>query len=73
MPIPRGNRHAAGVSPLVNVAPGNAKFFPVDMTDLICPRGLCQAVMGNVHVYIDNNHVSQTYWNTMSAEFWQNG
>ncbi|MEO8219283.1 MAG: acyltransferase family protein [Specibacter sp.] len=57
------------VSPLANFAPGNAKFFPVDMTDLICPRGLCQPVVGNVHVFIDNDHVSQTYWNTMAAEF----
>ncbi|MGA7204448.1 MAG: SGNH hydrolase domain-containing protein, partial [Specibacter sp.] len=57
------------VSPLKGFAAGNKKFFPVDMTDLLCPRGVCQAVIGNVHVYIDTNHVSQTYWNTMAVEF----
>ncbi|ALE06960.1 hypothetical protein AL755_18330 [Arthrobacter sp. ERGS1:01] len=57
------------VSPLEGFAADNAKFFPVDMTDLICPDGVCRAVIGNVHVYIDNNHVGKTYWNTMAAEF----
>ncbi|MDJ0315291.1 acyltransferase family protein [Arthrobacter sp. H35-D1] len=57
------------VSPLENVGAGNALFFPMDMTDLICPDAICRPVIGNVHVYIDNNHVSQTYWNTMANEF----
>lgn len=57
------------VSPLKGFAEGNPKFFPVDMTDMLCPRGVCKAVIGNVHVYIDKNHISQTYWNTMAAEF----
>lgn len=59
----------APASPLDKVGLGNALFFPVDMTDLICPDAICRPVIGNVHVYIDNNHVSQTYWNTMAHEF----
>ena len=59
------------VSPMVNVATDNPLFYPLDMTDLICPAGVCKPVVGNVHVYIDNNHVSQTYWHTMVAPFTQ--
>lgn len=57
------------VSPLENIGMDNAGFFPVDMTDLICPEAMCRPVVGNVYVYIDNNHVSQTYWNTMATDF----
>lgn len=41
----------------------------VDMTDLICPDGTCSPVIGNVNVYIDNNHLTATYTGTMSDEF----
>lgn len=38
----------------------------VDMTDLYCPEGMCQPVVGNVYVYIDENHVSKAYGRTMA-------
>jgi peptidoglycan/LPS O-acetylase OafA/YrhL len=59
----------APVSPLEGFAAGNPRFSPIDMTDLLCPGTTCPAVIGNVYVYIDNNHVSKTYWESMVPEF----
>ncbi|MEH3088065.1 MAG: acyltransferase family protein [Microbacterium arborescens] len=33
----------------------------VDLTDWICPDGVCEAVVGNVAVFRDDNHLSSTY------------
>ncbi len=63
------DRVVASVSPLEGFKADNPRFTPVDMTDLLCPEASCPAVIGNVYVYIDNNHVSKTYWETMVPEF----
>ncbi len=41
----------------------------MDVTDLICGEERCQAVVGNVYVYIDGNHLTETYVDTMRPEF----
>ncbi|WP_420481435.1 SGNH hydrolase domain-containing protein [Arthrobacter jiangjiafuii] len=41
----------------------------VDMSDLICPAGVCPPVIGNVNVYMDTNHLTATYAGSMSDEF----
>ncbi|WP_318242036.1 acyltransferase family protein [Arthrobacter gallicola] len=41
----------------------------LDMTDLICPQGLCLPTVGNVFVYMDSNHLTATYTASMGAEF----
>ncbi|MBT1001014.1 acyltransferase [Paenarthrobacter sp. DKR-5] len=56
-------------SPMDGFLSGNKKFFAVDLTDLLCPGAICPAVIGNVFVYFDDNHVSQAYWKTMAGEF----
>ena len=38
----------------------------LDVDDLVCPDGVCRAVIGNVRVYLDENHLSATYSRTMS-------
>ncbi|MDQ4501944.1 acyltransferase family protein [Sinomonas sp. ASV322] len=42
-------------------------FAALDMTDLICPDGVCSGVIGNTYVYIDDNHLTKTYAATMSS------
>ncbi|MDO5683351.1 MAG: acyltransferase family protein [Propionibacteriaceae bacterium] len=44
----------------------------LDFTELLCPGGpdaLCPGVLGNVYVYMDDNHISRTYALTMREEF----
>jgi peptidoglycan/LPS O-acetylase OafA/YrhL len=41
-------------------------FFPIDMTDLLCPQGECEGAIGNVYVYLDGNHLSATYAASMA-------
>ncbi len=40
----------------------------LDVDDLVCPGGVCSAVIGNVRVYVDDNHLTQTYVSTMAPE-----
>ncbi|MEF3122332.1 acyltransferase family protein [Kocuria flava] len=45
---------------------GRPGFTGVDLTDLICPDGLCRPVVGNVHVFMDPHHLTWTYARTMA-------
>ncbi|AFR29475.1 acyltransferase family protein [Arthrobacter sp. Rue61a] len=38
----------------------------LDMTDLICDGTACPGIVGNVYVYLDDNHLSSTYVRTMT-------
>lgn len=44
--------------------PGNVSFL--DLSDYICVREVCPPIIGNVYVYMDDNHLSGTYVRTMS-------
>ncbi|MDJ0358079.1 acyltransferase family protein [Paenarthrobacter sp. PH39-S1] len=46
-------------------------FFALDLSDYICANGVCPAVVGNVYVYKDDNHLTKTYTQSMSAIFEQ--
>lgn len=41
----------------------------VDLTDLLCPDAVCEAVVGGVVIYLDDNHLTQTYARTMAPAF----
>lgn len=43
----------------------------MDFTDQFCTQKLCPAVVGNVLVYRDQNHISDTYMATLAPEFEQ--
>ncbi|MCC3277725.1 acyltransferase [Arthrobacter sp. zg-Y40] len=43
----------------------------MDLDDLLCPAGTCPAVIGNVRVYIDNNHLTRTYAESMAPQVGQ--
>ncbi len=59
----------AGASPLdayAGVVPG---LHLMDLSDFICAGGTCPAVVGNVYVYKDDNHLTKTYVKTMIPMF----
>lgn len=41
----------------------------LDMSDLLCPDGFCHAVIGNVMVYLDQDHLTKTYVSTLLPFF----
>ncbi len=43
----------------------------IDVTDKICPRGLCRAVIGNALVYRDRGHLSATFAATLAPSLEQ--
>lgn len=43
----------------------------VDLSDFICAAGTCPAVVGNVYVYKDDNHLTKTYVQTLIPIFEQ--
>ena len=44
--------------------PGNVHFL--DIADVVCDPLFCPAEIGNVLVYMDDNHLSATYAATMA-------
>lgn len=58
-------------SPLENYRGKVDSLHLMDMSDFICARGVCPAVVGNVYVYKDDNHLSRTYAESMIPMFEQ--
>nr|WP_307311944.1 acyltransferase family protein [Pseudarthrobacter enclensis] len=58
-------------SPLENYRGKLPGLHLMDMSDFICARGVCPAVVGNVYVYKDDNHLTRTYVQTMIPMFEQ--
>ena len=46
----------------------NQGAIMVDLKDMYCPDGVCSPVVGNIYVYLDDNHVSKTYGTTMAQK-----
>ncbi|WP_159617739.1 acyltransferase family protein [Arthrobacter zhaoguopingii] len=59
----------AATPPVPPAEASNGALRFVDMTDLICPDGTCSPVVGNVYVYLDDNHLTTTYTKTTLPEF----
>ena len=49
-----------------DVLRGADGFASVDLTDHLCPRGSCPPSVGNVWVYLDDNHLTRTYAATLA-------
>jgi len=45
---------------------GAAHVHVVDLTDFLCPDGVCVPVIGNVSVYLDHNHLTASYARTLA-------
>lgn len=51
---------------ILRIAPETALF---DATELICSDSSCEPIVGNMHVYIDDNHLTETYVGSMYPAF----
>ncbi|QDY90450.1 acyltransferase [Arthrobacter sp. UKPF54-2] len=61
----------AASSPLDAYRGKVARLHLMDMSDFICANGTCPAVVGNVYVYKDDNHLTKTYVQSMIPMFEQ--
>lgn len=50
---------------LTSAARRPGTFHPVDIAPYFCPDGHCPSLIGNVYLYIDGAHVTQTYVRTL--------
>lgn len=57
----------ATVSPAQELA-GTAGLHLLDLTDRLCPDGSCRPVIGNVYVYMDDNHLTADYAATLRLD-----
>lgn len=55
-----------GTNPADALAARNPGFYSLDLTDLVCGARACSPVQGNVRVFIDDNHLTETYAATMT-------
>lgn len=58
----------APVNPLREVT-GPPGWGAIDMNRRICPGDVCEPVVGNVYVYMDRQHLSKTYVESMADDF----
>jgi hypothetical protein len=42
-------------------------FTSIDLTQLVCPDGRCVPSVGNVWVYLDDNHLTRSYAATLAG------
>lgn len=56
-------------SPLENYRGKLPGLHLMDLSDYICVSGICPAVVGNIYVYKDDNHLTKTYVQSMAPMF----
>lgn len=54
----------APVNPAQRLA-GKEGLYLIDLTDRLCVDGVCPPVIGNVYVYLDEDHLSEDYAKTL--------
>jgi hypothetical protein len=59
------NESLAESSPLDTYRGQVNRLHLMDLSDFICAGGICPAVVGNVYVYKDDNHLTKTYVQSM--------
>ncbi|MGB3304157.1 acyltransferase family protein [Gordonia sp. (in: high G+C Gram-positive bacteria)] len=59
----------SSVDPALAYAADNPLFHPIDLSDGICTPTFCPAVVGNIMVYRDIHHLTQTYIRTLIQDF----
>lgn len=59
----------AATAPVPAIEDTDGALRIMDLTDLICPQGICSPIVGNVYVYLDDNHLTTTYTRTTLPEF----
>lgn len=54
--------------PAAHIIATNPRVYGIDLTDTYCPDGTCQPIIGNVYVYMDDNHVGRAFAKTTHRE-----
>ena len=54
-------------NPLDEIAADDELLLPLDLSDYFCTELECSAVVGNVQVYIDEDHLTATYSRTLTV------
>ena len=62
------DEHFAPVNPVEGLLP-LAGFHSIDLTDLFCRDGVCPGVIGNIYVYLDDNHITKSYVESLAEAF----
>jgi hypothetical protein len=62
----KASKTLARVAPSLRVDLSGIDFHHVDMTPWICPENRCTMVIGNVLVWRDDHHISDTYATTLA-------
>lgn len=55
-------------NPLEDLAARNEDLHSIDLTDRLCTDATCPAVIGNIMVYRDLDHVTSTYGETLAPD-----
>lgn len=56
----------APVNPAEELIDSDPLVYNADLTDYYCPDGTCDAVIGNIYVYMDDNHIGRAYGKTVA-------
>ncbi|MFD5867240.1 acyltransferase family protein [Corynebacterium sp. NPDC060344] len=51
-----------------DILAGIPDSLSLDFSDLVCPDGICPAVIGNIYVYRDDNHLSDQFALSLTSE-----
>jgi hypothetical protein len=52
-------------NPLEDVAARNEDLHSIDLSDRQCAEATCPGVMGNIPMYLDLDHITSTYGDTL--------
>lgn len=55
-------------NPATEMLTNNPGLYGLDFTQQLCPDDLCVPVIGNIYVYMDDNHLSKAYATTLIEE-----
>lgn len=61
----------ASMDPAQPVLDRFSNVYEVDLSNYYCPEGYCVPVIGNVALYMDNNHITAQYGKTLSGAVMQ--
>ncbi|WP_052688681.1 acyltransferase family protein [Williamsia herbipolensis] len=59
------------VNPTLSILGANTNVLPLDLSDGLCTRKRCPAVVGNIIVYKDWHHLSATFVRSLIPRLWQ--
>jgi hypothetical protein len=66
--VARGDTLNAG-DPTIAISPRPSGVAFVDFSDILCRAAKCPAVIGNVTVYMDDDHLTSSFVRTMASVF----